>query len=243
MQPAQAFVDSVTLVHPKAAAPVAAPVAVAGVKVWDLPTRLFHWALVLCVTGAVLTAKLGGNWMEWHPRLGIATLALLAFRLVWGLIGPRYARFGSFRCSPKAAWRHTRKFKSAECHAGHNPSGAISVLAMLAVLIMQTMSGLFSSDAIGTDGPLARYATEAAVSWSTLLHLRLQWVIYALIGLHLGAVVAYLVLKHDNLIVPMLSGRKHGLSAEPAADGWGVRIAGLLLFAAAFGLAFWWLQE
>lgn len=218
------------------------PAPLDGVKVWDLPTRLFHWALATCVAGAVVTAQLGGNWMDWHLRLGIATLGLLGFRLVWGLAGPRYARFGNFLYTPRAAWQHLREVRSAARHVGHSPSGAASVFALLAVLAAQVATGLFSSDSISTEGPLVAHASEAVVSWSTWLHLKLQWVIYGMVALHVIAVVAYLVVKKDNLIAPMVTGRKHGIHATPAADGWRVRIGGALGMAAALGLAFWWLR-
>jgi cytochrome b len=214
--------------------------AARGVKVWDLPTRLFHCALLVSVLGAVTTARLAGNWMEWHLRFGIATVALLGFRVVWGWGGPRYARFRSFLYSPQAAWRHL--FESSSRYPGHSPSGAMSVYALLATLVGEAVSGLFSSDAISTDGPLARWIGEAGVGRATWAHLRLQWVLYALIAMHVAAVLAYLLVKKDNLVTPMVSGRKSGIEAEPAADGWAVRLAGALLLLVCFAAAFWGLS-
>lgn len=217
-----------------------APAVKIGVKVWDLPTRVFHWALATTVSGAVVTAQLGGNWIDWHLRLGIATLALLAFRLVWGVVGPRYARFSSFLFSPRTVFAYLRQ-GLAKRHAGHTPSGAVAVFAMLSVLLIQAISGLFSSDSISTDGPLVHLVAEGTVSLATWLHVRMQWVIYVLVALHVIAVLGYLVLKKDNLIAPMANGRKHGVRAPDAADTLAVRTAGVVLLAAFGGLAFYWL--
>lgn len=212
------------------------------VKVWDLPTRLFHWSLVLSCTGAVVTAQIGGNWMEWHLPLGIATVGLLAFRILWGIVGPRYARFTSFPVSPRSLLGYLRGMRAGGRHAGHSPTGAIAVFVLLGLLLVQGVSGLFSSDSIVTEGPLVRYASEATVSLASWLHVRLQWALYAMVGLHVIAVFAYLLFKKDNLIVPMLTGWKKGLRAEHAADGLVVRLVGLLLVCSTVGLALWWLR-
>ncbi|HJW11473.1 MAG TPA: cytochrome b/b6 domain-containing protein [Albitalea sp.] len=209
------------------------------VRVWDLPTRVFHWSLLGCVAGAVYSAEVGGNWMEWHLRFGAATLGLLAFRIVWGFAGPRYARFRSFLYAPSAVFAHLKKLGSAERHAGHSPSGAASVFALLGVLVAQSVSGLFSSDSIATDGALVRYVSEASVSLATSVHVKLQWVLYALVGLHVVAVLAYLLVKRDNLIGPMLHGDKAALHAPHAADSMAVRVAGLALIGGTVAAAVW----
>lgn len=210
------------------------------VRVWDLPTRVFHWLLVVCTAGAVACAQVGGNWMEWHVRFGAAVLALLAFRLLWGLIGPRYARFSSFLYSPGAMLSSLRQlFRDSPRHAGHSPTGALSVYALLGVLIVQGVSGLFSSDSISTEGPLVAMASESTVSWATWVHLRLQWVIYGLLALHIAAVTAYLVVKKDDLIGAMVHGDKRGLEANPASDTTLVRVVGIGLMAASVALSLW----
>lgn len=220
------------------AIPAARPQHVPGkaVKVWDLPTRLFHWSLVGCVSGAVVTALVGGNWIDWHLRLGIATLALLVFRLVWGVIGPRYARFKSFLYSPRDVRRYLAG--GGDPHAGHSPTGAVAVFAILLVLLLQATTGLFSSDSISTDGPLVRFISEDWVSRATWLHHKLQWAIYGLVALHVAAVLVYLLVKKDNLIGPMLTGWKRGLRAEGASDSIAVRIAGIGLMLALGALAY-----
>ncbi len=105
-----------------------------GVRVWDLPTRLFHWLLFLCICAAVITAYIGGNAMAWHLRLGETVLALLMFRLVWGLIGGRWSRFASFMFGPRTLWRYLRD--SGES-VGHSPLGALAVWAMLGWVVLQ----------------------------------------------------------------------------------------------------------
>jgi cytochrome b len=191
---------------------------------------VFHWSLLCSVAGAVASAQLGGNWMEWHPRFGATVLGLLAFRIVWGVAGPRYARFRSFLYAPRAIVAHFKSIRSsADRHAGHSPSGGLSVFALLGVLLSLAVSGLFSSDSISTDGALTRFVGEDAVSLATAIHVTLQWVIYGLVVLHVAAVTAYLVIKKDDLIRPMIHGDKTGIRAPEAADSLGVRLGGLAL--------------
>ncbi len=210
-----------------------------AVKVWDLPTRLFHWLLVLCCTGAIMTAQVGGNWMDWHLRLGTATLGLLVFRILWGMIGPRYARFTSFHVSLRSVLAYLR---NGDRQAGHSPTGALAVCALLGLLLLQAGTGLFTSDSIATEGPLVRLASDELVSWASWLHERTQWVIYGMVGLHIVAVFVYLLVKRENLITPMITGSKHGIHATAAADGVAVRVMGLLLIGIFVGLAMWWLR-
>ncbi|WVM91623.1 cytochrome b/b6 domain-containing protein [Halopseudomonas pachastrellae] len=115
--------------------------------VWDLPLRLFHWLLALSVTGALVTISLGGNWMVWHERCGLAVIGLLAFRLVWGLCGSTHSRFASFFPTPA---RLKAYISGNWQHQGHNPIGAFSVFALLGLMAFQAVTGLFSND----DSPL-----------------------------------------------------------------------------------------
>jgi len=116
------------------------------VRVWDLPTRLFHWTLALTIIGSIVTAKVGGNAMAWHFRLGYVVFALLLFRLLWGFFGGQWSRFASFFPTPARLSRYLGGRATAADTAGHNPLGALSVLAMLLVLGAQVGSGLFSDD-------------------------------------------------------------------------------------------------
>lgn len=206
------------------------------VRIWDLPTRLFHWALVVCVVGAVASAKIGGNAMVWHMRLGYAILALLLFRAVWGLIGGRWSRFANFIYGPAAYLRYLRGRPGAEdrFEIGHNPLGALSVLLMLGWLAVQVGSGLIADDEIATTGPLVRFVTmETSLAW-TSHHKELgQAGVFALVALHLAAIVFYR-LRGKNLVLPMLTGDKALTAQVPASrDTVLTRGLALLVMAAA----------
>lgn len=201
------------------------------VRVWDLPTRLFHWTLALCVAALVVTGHVGGAVMPWHARLGYAALTLLLFRLGWGLVGGRWSRFSSFLYSPGNLIAHLRGQAHPDHLVGHNPIGALSVLAMLALLLVQAATGLVGDDEIAFTGPLNRFIDSAKALAATWYHKRIgQWLIVALVVLHVCAVLFYLWKKQDNLIQPMLDGDK--LMARPAApsrDDAATRIKALAL--------------
>lgn len=213
----------------------------ARTRVWDLPTRLFHWALATLLVFSIVTAKVGGNWIDWHMRSGYAILALLLFRILWGFVGARYARFATFVRGPQAIAAYLRRLRAGQAatHAGHNPLGALSVLAMLAVLLAQGSSGLFANDAIASEGPLAKFVSGATSDFATRIHKLNQYAIYALIALHLAAIAYYYFVKRENLILPMLTGDKPGRVGAPAADDLALRVrAGALLALAAGAVAF-----
>ncbi len=203
-------------------------------RLWDLPTRLFHWALVAVIATSIVTAKLGGNAMTWHMWSGYAALTLLLFRLLWGMAGDRYARFTSFVRGPGAVWAYLRG--GARGLPGHNPLGGWSVLALLAALLTQGMTGLFASDDIATEGPLAALASGQFISWATRIHHWNEKLIYALLALHVAAIVYYAVARHDNLVRPMLLGDKQPLNGPAAQDDAAIRIRALILLALAAGL-------
>ena len=174
------------------------------VRVWDWPTRLFHWALALCVVGAVLTAKVGGNAMEWHFRLGLAVLALLVFRLLWGVVGGRWSRFASFIYAPGKVLRYLRGDHRPGDHfeVGHSPLGAFSVFALITLLLVQVGTGLISDDEIATTGPLNRYVASATGIAATGWHKGYgQWILLGLVALHIVAIVVY-KLRGRNLVTP-----------------------------------------
>ena len=211
-------------------------------RVWDLPTRLFHWSLVLCVVGAVVSAKLGGNAMVWHMRLGYAVLALLGFRLVWGLLGGRWSRFSSFVYGPAAFWRYLRGRPGLRDHfdVGHNPLGALSVLAMLAWLGLQVGSGLIADDEIATTGPLVRLvSSETSLAWTAHHKSWGQWGLYLLLGLHLAAIAFYGLVKRRALLAAMLSGDKRLPAEVPASrDDARTRALALTVLAACAGAVY-----
>jgi cytochrome b len=180
----------------------------AGVRVWDLPTRLFHWTLAALVVFSVVTANIGGNWIQWHFYSGYAILTLIAFRLVWGFAGGRYARFSSFLFGPSAILAALRNSPGAPRTLGHNPLGSLSVFALLASVGLQAAIGLFANDDIASEGPLAKFVSNALSDRLTSLHHLNANIIYALVALHLLAILFYLLRRRENLVRPMLTGDK-----------------------------------
>ena len=213
------------------------------VRVWDLPTRLFHWTLMLCVIGSVASAKIGGNAMVWHFRLGYGVLALLAFRLLWGMVGGRWSRFASFLYAPSALGRYLRGASRPEEHheVGHSPLGALSVFALLALLSAQVGSGLFADDEIASSGPLVRFVSGATSSLLTGWHKHWgQWLILAMVALHVLAIAVYRVRHGRDLVTPMIVGDKPLPAGVPAAhDTRATRAIALALAAACAVLAGW----
>lgn len=191
------------------------------VKVWDLPIRLFHWLLVVLLITSVSSAKVGGNLMTTHMLVGYLVLALLIFRLVWGVLGGHHARFTEFVRGPTTVWRYAISFtrKDAPRYLGHNPLGAWSVIAMLAVLLLQASTGLFASDDIFTEGPLYPLVSNATSSLLTRFHNFNAIMIGILVAIHLTAVLFYLLVKGENLIKPMFTGRKMWHGEGPPCGG------------------------
>ena len=178
-------------------------------RIWDLPTRVFHVALAVAVVAAIVTAKVGGDWMAWHLRCGEAVLALLAFRWTWGLVGGHWSRFATFLPTPARLVRALRGGAGADDAVGHNPLGALSVWAFLLLLTAQVATGLVADDEIATTGPLnahvgARLAKGASgwhAGWGADL-------IMALIALHLVAIGWYTLRRREPLLRAMWSGDK-----------------------------------
>ncbi|MDQ7989242.1 MAG: cytochrome b/b6 domain-containing protein [Candidatus Dactylopiibacterium sp.] len=201
------------------------------IRVWDLPLRLFHWALLVCVTGAVLAIEVFDN-IDWHQRFGFGVLALVIFRILWGFVGGRHARFASFVRGPGTMLAYLR---SSVAHGvGHNPLGAVSVLALLLVLALQAGSGLFMTDEIFFEAPLFKYVSGATASLLGSLHEINVNVLYALVALHVAAILFYRFVKRNNLVTPMITGSK-AVTAEEAthADTGGAAWLGLVVFALA----------
>jgi cytochrome b len=209
---------------------VQSAVGSARVRVWDLPTRLFHWALALLVVFSFVTAKIGGALTEWHPRSGYAILTLLVFRLLWGFAGSRYARFASFVRGPAAVAAYLRTGISA---AGHNPLGALSVVAMLAALLVQAGTGLFATDDIASEGPLFKHVSNAAGALLTRVHRFNEKVLIALVALHVGSIAYYFIVRRTNLVMPMLTGDQLADHARAARDDPAMRLRAALLLAIA----------
>ena len=202
------------------------------VRIWDLPTRVFHWTLALCIVGLLVTGNIGGNAMVWHFRIGLAVLALLLFRLVWGLVGGHWSRFATFIYSPRSIINYLKGRGKPEHSVGHTPAGAGSVFALLAVLLAQVGSGLISDDEIASAGPLVRFVSSATSNLATNYHKNIgKWIILALVVLHIAAIAFYLWRK-QNLIKPMLHGNKQLDVAMPGSRDDAVsRVSALALFA------------
>lgn len=181
--------------------------------VWDLPLRATHWALVLCVAGSWATHYAGAGWSQWHARCGYAVLVLVVFRVLWGFVGTRHARFASFLRGPGAVLAYLRGGRAG---AGHNPLGALSVLALLALLLLQAATGLFANDEIAFTGPFYGWAQG---DWSgrltSLHHRNADWLL-ALISLHVAAVLWYGLVQKRALVRAMLTGRR---PAQEVPDG------------------------
>jgi cytochrome b len=213
------------------------------IRVWDLPIRLFHWVLVVLITVSIITQAIGGNAMEWHFRSGYAVLALIAFRLIWGLVGTRYARFSDFIHGPSSILAYLRgdNDRSYKTYHGHNPIGSLSVFALLGVILVQAVSGLFANDDIAAEGPLVKFVSEELSDSFTWFHTEVSaFVVYFLIGLHIAAIIYYYFGKKRNLVKPMITGDKEVDADAPAAnDSWAMRmLAAGILGACAAGVYF-----
>jgi cytochrome b len=204
--------------------------------VWDLPLRLAHWAIAASVAGAWITHYAGIEWFAWHRRLGYATLVLVAFRIVWGFVGTRHARFASFVRGPTALLAFLRG-RGRRDTPGHNPLGALSVVAMLGLLLLQALTGLFSNDEIANVGPFYGWISPETSNRISGLHEANSNLLLGLIALHLAAVSWYVFVVGRPLVRAMLTGRK---DARDVAEGdaiQGSRIALALAIVAALAVA------
>jgi cytochrome b len=185
--------------------------------VWDLPTRLFHWLLVICLAGSWITAEAGFDWTETHFLFGYTSLGLITFRIIWGFIGPTHARFSSFVKGPTHVVNSARSLlnRTPSAYVGHNPIGGWSTVLFLAVVAMQATSGLFISDDIFYAGPYnGIVSSDTAGELAGIHHLNFN-VLQALVLIHLSAIIWYQWGKRTQLIKPMITGRK-ALAVEQA---------------------------
>ncbi|MCW5700270.1 MAG: cytochrome b/b6 domain-containing protein, partial [Rhodospirillales bacterium] len=188
------------------------------VRVWDPATRLFHWLLVALAAVGIYTGLVGGlGEMDLHIWCGYGILALVLFRAVWGFLGSKYSRFGDFIRGPRAVVRYALGLfsRAPMVVLGHNPLGGWSVLAMLTSLLIQASTGLFANDDIFTEGPLADHVSKATSDTLTAIHNINANVLFALIALHLTAVLSYRLAKGENLVKAMITGSKRIAAGDP----------------------------
>jgi cytochrome b len=188
--------------------------------VWDLPLRAFHWLFAASILASYLTAQPGSGWMPWHIRLGEWMMGLLIFRILWGFVGPRHARFASFLAGPRPMWRYFKGLVGREdpiLSVGHNPLGGVMVLVMLLLVAFQVGTGLFATDDIVWTGPYNPAVSPATARLLTSLHHRNFNLIWAAIALHVGAIAYYAFVKKQNLVPAMLTGWKPA-EAVPAEE-------------------------
>lgn len=211
-------------------------------RVWDLPTRMFHWTLAAAVLALVVSAKIGGNAMLWHMRLGQLVLGLLVFRLLWGFFGGHWSRFVQFIYAPGTVLRYLRgQPRPGELlDVGHSPMGSFSVFAVLAVLAVQVGTGLVADDEIATVGPLNKLVSTETGLLATSWHKSWgQWIILALAALHVLAVLTYQMRKKD-LLRPMWVGDRLLPPGTPgSADGVRQRLLALVLALASGACVAW----
>jgi cytochrome b len=208
-------------------------------RVWDLPVRLTHWLLVAALAGSYATHKAGIEYFKYHAWSGYAVLVLAAFRILWGIVGTRHARFSSFVRGPRATLRYFVDLLRGDhpVHAGHNPLGAWMVVFLLAALFAQGVTGLFANDEIFNIGPLVGYVSETTSLALTSWHRRIfDWILIAVL-LHVAAVLAHRVLAREDLIGPMFSGRKPAalVGADDSIGSSRLWLAALLVAAVAGG--------
>ncbi len=209
---------------------------------WDLPTRLFHWLLVASVIAAVVTGQVGGNLIEWHGKIGILIAGLLAFRVVWGVVGSTYARFAHFFPTPGKIRAYLGGRWRGE---GHNPLGALSVFGLIVLLLVQVLSGLLANDDIAFTGPLADLVSRELSNRLTGVHHLLSNVLIGLVVLHIVAIAFYGHVKKRNLIKPMITGWKDDADGESARGGGflALLVALAIALAAIYGASGAWLPE
>jgi cytochrome b len=185
--------------------------------VWDLPLRLFHWLFALSITASWITGKAGFDWMQYHFYLGYFMIGLLVFRLIWGFIGPRHARFSSFLQKPAAIWTYAQGLFDRHSHpsVGHNPVGALMVVLMLLLVALQVSTGLFSTDAVIWTGPYYPSVKHATASLLSSVHSVNSNFILGAVVLHLMAIIYYRTFKKQSLVSAMFTGYKPAALVPP----------------------------
>jgi cytochrome b len=177
-------------------------------RIWDLPTRVLHWALAVLLFISWLSQR--EDWMRVHVVSGLTVLTLLLFRVLWGFIGSDTARFGRFLKPPGEGVRHLLRLarREPDHEAGHNAAGGWMVIVLLAILFVQVGTGLCANDDVLTEGPLALFVGKDRSDWLTHVHHVNFMVLEIAVALHVFAVLLYRLLKGQNLVLPMITGKK-----------------------------------
>jgi cytochrome b len=186
--------------------------------IWDLPLRLFHWSFVVTILALWYTAEQGSDLVDIHMLLGYVALGLLIFRVLWGFIGPKHARFSQFIPSPKQLINYLRNKDVNEQSAGHNPLGALMVVLMILLVSTQAISGLFINDDVFSAGPYNSVVPADIEKIMSFLHHNTFDLTLIAIGLHIGAILYYALIKKLNLVTPMITGKKEGHLVDKSAE-------------------------
>ena len=235
--PPRLFVPTRDSAAPASMAPVSAVTdhtPPRGARIWDLPTRLFHWLLTAAVSVSLYTGLSDNSDMDLHLASGYIVFALLLFRLGWGMGGATYARFAQFASSPRAAWDYLRRFRSVPEWAGHNPAASWAIFALLLALTAQVTTGLFSTDDVLTEGPLRHLVGDDTSSTLSWLHKRNAVLVLTLVGIHLLGVLVHLIVRRERLLRAMITGDKPVVAAATRYS-WVVAVA---LAAASIGTVY-----
>ena len=212
--------------------------------VWDLPLRMFHWLLVLCIAGSYATAEAGFNWTKFHFWIGYFTLGLVTFRIIWGFVGPRHARFSNFVAGPSRLLAYLRTLLKRDSlpTIGHNALGGMVVVLMLLMVGAQAITGLFLID--NTEVWTAPYypavSGDTAAALGKFHHLNFD-VLFWVICLHVLAIIFYRVFKRQNLVLPMITGRKSAHLVPPQLAIEGSQLLKALVVAALCAGGVYWL--
>ncbi len=207
------------------------------VLVWDFPVRIFHWLIVALVAAAYATWRL--NWMVWHGWIGYAVLTLVLFRLLWGFFGGETARFSGFLSAPRPVFQHLKhSFRREPDHqVGHNPAGGWMVVLLLALLLVETLTGVYVANDIVDEGPLTEIVPAWAANAIASAH-AIGWdVLLAAIVLHVLAIAGFAAIKGQNLLRPMVTGTKVLPASVAAPRAGSPARAGLLLLGCAVATA------
>jgi cytochrome b len=188
------------------------------IRVWDVPVRLFHWLLLALVGFSWWSGEQGNEWMEYHGWSGYAILALLLFRIAWGVVGSDTARFAHFVRGPRASYAYLRSVlqRQPPVYLGHNPLGGWMILSLLLVLLVQVATGLLGNDDDAYEAPFSHWLSHDTSSFITTLHGYNFDLLLGLVGVHVAAVFTHQLLRRDDMIRAMFTGVKTSVTGETA---------------------------